>query len=258
VKCGLLAVEGAHALEGNGSLIYTLHAMGMVSITLTHANSNEFADSSQDTRLWGGLSESGRHLVRAMNRLGMVVDVSHTSDETTLDVLKTSEAPVIASHSGARALCNHPRNLGDDLILAIASTGGIIQVPYYPPYIAQNAADVFNRNWDRVRGERSLIAPSDDPEFMARLYAQCMRDVPAVPLEAVCDHIDHIVSLVGVSHVGLGSDWDGADVTVTGLENCARLPALASVLTSRGYSVENLKAIFGGNFLRVLREVIGK
>lgn len=256
-KCGLLAVEGAHVLEGNGMLVHALHAMGIVSITLTHANTNEFADSSQDARRWGGLSQAGRDLVLTMNRLGMIVDISHTSDETTSDVLDISAAPIIASHSGAHAICNHPRNLNDELILRIAAGGGVVHMPYYPPYVDQQAANVFTANWDRLRGEQSLHAPADDPEYMARLYARCMRDVPPVPLEAVCAHIDHIVSLVGVEHVGLGSDWDGADVTVTGLENCETLGDLANALTLRGYSQVDLRAIFGGNFLRVLREVAG-
>jgi membrane dipeptidase len=256
-KCGLLAVEGAHVLEGNGLLVHALHAMGVVGITLTHANSNEFADSSQDVRRWGGLSEAGRELIRTMNRLGMIVDVSHTSEETTGDVLDISAAPIIASHSGARAICNHPRNLNDDLIRRIAASGGVVHVPYYPPYLDQHAADVFTANWDRLRGEQSSNPPADDPEYMARLYAECMRGVPPVPLEAVCAHIDYVVSLVGVPHVGLGSDWDGADVTVAGLESCEGLGDLADALRLRGHSEADLRAIFGGNFLRVLREVTG-
>jgi membrane dipeptidase len=227
-------------------------------MTLTHANTNEFADSSQDVRRWGGLSEAGRELVRTMNRLGMIVDISHTSDETTADVLDMTTAPVIASHSGVRAICNHPRNLTDDLIRRIASTGGVVHVPYYPPYLDQKAADVFTANWNRLRGENSSDAPADDPEYMARLYGSCMRDVPPVPLEAVCSHIDYLVALVGPEHVGLGSDWDGAEVTVTGLENCELIADLAIALVAHGYGEKDLRAIFGGNFLRVLREVVGK
>jgi membrane dipeptidase len=257
-KCGLLAVEGAHALEGDPLLLHAFHAMGVISMTLTHANGNEFADSSQDRRRWGGLSEAGRELVGNMNQLGMIVDVSHTSDETTVAVLEVSTAPVIASHSACRAICNHPRNLPDELIRRIAANGGVVHIPYYPAYTDQNAADAFTANWERLRGEESVDAPSNDPEYMARLYARCMQGVPAVPLEAVCAHIDHAVSIVGAEHVGLGSDWDGADVTVKGLETCAGLASLAQMLASRGYSQAELRSIFGSNFVRVLREVVGK
>ncbi|MGC2403909.1 MAG: dipeptidase [Acidobacteriaceae bacterium] len=256
-KCGLLSVEGAHVLEGSLALLHVLDAIGVVSITLTHANGNEWADSSQDRPRWGGLSEGGRKLVREMNRLGMIVDVSHTSDETTAAVLEISSAPVIASHSGCHALCNHPRNLPDSLIREIAARGGIVQIPYYPPFLDQKASDVFSVNWDRLRGQESKDAPPDDPEYMARLYARCMQDVPPVPLDAVCAHIDHVVSLVGTEHVGLGSDWDGADVTVRGLESCDLLGQLAHMLPARGYKQKDVGAILGGNFIRVLREVTG-
>ena len=256
-KCGLLAVEGAHVLEGDLGLLHALHGIGVISITLTHANGNEFADSSQDRKRWGGLSEAGRALVREMNRLGMIVDVSHTSDETTADVLQVSNAPVIASHSGCRALCNHPRNLTDELIVAIAAKDGLIHIPYYPPFLDQQASDVFTKNWDLLRGEDSPEVPADDPEYMARLYARCMRDVPPVPLEAVCLHLDHVVSLVGIEHVGVGSDWDGTDVTASGLESCSLLGDLVAALASRGYCDADLRAIFGNNFLRVLRKVVG-
>jgi membrane dipeptidase len=258
VKCGLLSVEGAHVLEGDLSLLQVLHASGVVSVTLTHANGNEWADSSQDRPRWGGLSEGGRALVREMNQLGMIVDVSHTSDQATAAVLEVSNAPVVASHSGCRALCDHPRNLTDDLIRAIAAKGGLVQIPYYPPFLDQKASDVFVASWNRLRGDESHDAPADDPEYMARLYATCMRDVPPVPLEAVCAHIDHATSLAGADHVGLGSDWDGADVTVQGLESCAMLGELARLLSSRGYSDKDLRAIFGGNFIRVLRKVVGE
>jgi membrane dipeptidase len=256
-KCGLLAVEGAHVLEGDLRLLHALHGIGVISITLTHANGNEFADSSQDRRRWGGLSDAGRELVREMNRLGMLVDVSHTSDETTAEVLELSTAPVIASHSGCHALCNHPRNLTDELIRGIAAKGGLIDIPYYPPFLDQKASDAFTKNWDVLRGEDLPEVPADDPEYMAKLYARCMHNVPPVPLEAVCLHIDHVVSLVGVEHVGLGSDWDGADVTARGIENCLLLGDLATMLSSRGYGDSDLRAILGGNFLRVLRKVVG-
>ncbi len=258
VKCGLLAIEGAHILEGDPSLLHALHAIGVISMTLTHANGNEFADSSQDRCRWGGLSEAGRKLVRDMNRLGMLVDVSHTSDDTTAAVLEVSSTPVIASHSGCRAVCNHPRNLPDELIRGIAERGGSIHVPYYPPYLDQKASNAFTANWERLRGDNPPDPPADDPGYMARLYARCMEGVAPVSLDAVCAHIDHAVSLVGPEHVGLGSDWDGADVMVAGLETCAKLGYLAHALTSRGYSDKDVRAIFGGSFLRVLGKVVGE
>lgn len=256
-KCGLLSVEGGHILEGNPLLLYPLRAMGVVSMTLTHNNTNEWADSSQDQPRWGGLNDLGRTVIRKMNQLRMIVDVSHTSDDTVRDVLAVSTAPVIASHSGCKAICNHPRNLPDDLIRGIGAAGGLVQLPYYPPFLLQAASDAFEMNWHRLRGGLKA-GGGEDPGYMEKFYALCMENVPPASVEDLCAHIDHAVSLVGPASVGLGSDWDGADAMVTGLESCATISVLSDALSARGYSTSDLRGIFGGNFLRVLREVVGR
>jgi membrane dipeptidase len=258
-KCGLLAVEGGHAIEADLNVLRALRNMGVISMTLTHANSNEWADSSQDVRRWGGLNELGRDVVREMNRLRMLIDVSHTSDETLEDVLDVSEFPVIASHSCCWSICNHPRNLRDELIRRIAKRGGVVHIAYYPPYLDDKAAAVFERNWERFRGNVSPTSAEDQrPGYMADLYARCMQGVPEVSIDKLCDHIDHAISLTGPEHVGLGSDWDGANIVVKGLETGARLPAVTEALLKRGYKEQEIRLILGENFLRLMEEVVGE
>jgi membrane dipeptidase len=227
-------------------------------MTLTHARNNEFADSSQDVRNWGGLNDLGRQVVKEMNRLGMIVDVSHTSDETVEDVLKVSKHPVIASHSCCKALCKHPRNLPDSLIKKIAKTGGVVHITYYPPFLDDRAAEIFEQNWTRLRKTLAAVPPPENPSYMSDFYARCMEGVPEVPLETLCKHIDHAVTLVGTEHVGIGSDWDGANVTVKGLENCGRISNLTKALLERGYRAKEVRAMLGGNFIRVLKKVVGE
>jgi membrane dipeptidase len=251
----MLSVEGGHALEGDLNVLRSLRALGVTSMTLTHANSNEFADSSQGERLWGGLSEMGRGLVEEMNRIGMLVDISHTSDETVEAALKCSKSPVFASHSCCRALCDHPRNLTDELIKKIARRGGVIQIAYYPPYLEAQAAAVFEGNWKKLRA--TWPSSANGQTDMAAFYAACMKGVPEVPISTLSDHIEHAVSVAGIDHVGLGSDWDGANIVVGGLENCAHLPRLTAALLKRGYRDRDIQKILGGNFVRFLKEVLG-
>jgi membrane dipeptidase len=257
-KCGMLSIEGGHIIEGDINILRSFHSLGAVSMTLTHARNNEFADSSQDARNWGGLNDLGRQVVKEMNRLGMIVDVSHTSDETVEDVLKVSKHPVIASHSCCKALCKHPRNLPDSLIKKIAKTGGVVHMTYYPPFLDDRAAEVFEQNWTRLRKTLAAVPPPENPSYMSDFYARCMEGVPEVPLETLCKHIDHAVTLVGTEHVGIGSDWDGANVTVKELENCGRISNLTKALLDRGYRAKEVKAMLGGNFIRVLKKVVGE
>src|ERR1700730_2760576 len=257
-KCGMLSVEGGHTIEGDINILRSFRNLGVMSMTLTHANNNEFADSSQDTRRWGGLNDLGRKVVKEMNRLGVIVDVSHTSDETVEDVLKITKYPVMASHSCCKALCKHPRNLPDVLIKKIAKTEGVMHIQYYPPFLDDRASEVFDQNWKKLRGELSGISAVETPQYMGDFYARCMEGVPEVPLETLCKHIDHAVSLVGTEHVGIGSDWDGASVTVKDLENCGRIANLTKALMQRGYRSKEIKQILGGNFIRVLKKVAGR
>jgi membrane dipeptidase len=257
-KCGMLSIEGGHIIEGDINILRSLRNLGAISMTLTHAKNNDFADSSQDVRQWGGLNDLGRRVVKEMNRLGMIVDVSHTSDETVEDVLKVTKYPVIASHSCCKALCKHPRNLPDALIKKVAKTGGLMQITYYPPFLDDRASDVFEQNWTRLKKGLADVPPADKPSYMSDFYARCMEGVPEVRLETLCNHIDHAVSLVGPEHVGVGSDWDGASIMVQELENCGQLPKLTKALVKRGYRARDIKAMLGGNFIRVLKQVTGE
>ena len=257
-KCGMISIEGGHIIEGDLNVLRSFRALGAISMTLTHAKNNEFADSSQDVRHWGGLNDLGRRVVREMNRLGMIVDLSHTSDETVEDVLAITKYPVIASHSCCKVLCKHPRNLPDTLIKKIAKTGGVVHITYYPPFLDDRASAVFEQNWTRLKSELAAIPPENKPSYMSDFYARCMEGVPEVPLETLCQHIDHAVSLVGPEHVGIGSDWDGANITVKNLEDCGRLSNLTKALVKRGYLAKELKAMLGGNFIRVLKQVTGE
>lgn len=254
-KCGMLSVEGGHALEGDLNLLRSLRALGVTSMTLTHSNSNEFADSSQGERVWGGLNELGRKVIAEMNRIRMLVDVSHTSDEAVDAAVACSKFPVIASHSCCYAVCQHPRNLPDELLKKIARRGGVIHMAYYPPFLDPHAAAVFESNWHRLHS--TWFASSDGAPDMAGFYAACMEGVPEVQLSKLCDHIDHAVSVAGIDHVGLGSDWDGASTVVRGLETCAALPEITAALLERGYGESDVQKILGGNFMRVVKEVLG-
>jgi membrane dipeptidase len=255
-KCGLLAVEGGHVIESDLNVLRALHHLGVISLTLTHANTNDWADSSQGERRWGGLNDMGRQVVLEMNRLGMLVDVSHVSDETLECVLETSQAPVIASHSCCRSLCNHPRNLSDELIKKIASRGGLVDMAYYPPFLDQTVADLWQRNWTELNGDEVVSGKSGEPDGrIGKLYSQCSEGLPEVGLDRLVEHIDHAVSLVGPEHVGLGSDWDGSTINVKELESCETLPLLTDKLLTQGYSERAIRLILGENFLRVLNDV---
>lgn len=211
------AVEGGHAIENSLEKLTTLYEHGARYLTLTWINGNDWAGSSSgkgDTRT-GGLTAFGRDVIRTMNRLGMLVDVSHASPETVADVLEVSEVPIIASHSSARALNDHDRNLTDDQLRAIAASGGVINVNFYPKF---------------------LDARFPEP----------------VPLSRVIDHIEHIAGVTGVDHVGLGSDFDGISAVPVGLEDVTKMPAIADALLDRGWSAVEIAQVLGQNMLRLL------
>lgn len=215
-KAPLMGLEGGHALQGSVEVLERLAEAGIRYVTLTHANTNGWADSSGDAPRWNGLNDLGRELVRAMNRLGVLVDLSHVSDSTFYDALAVSEAPVILSHSSARALNPHARNVTDAMLRALADNGGVIMINFYSRYIAQ-------------------------------------RGNPAT-LRDILDHIDHAVEVAGIDHVGLGSDFDGVPFLPRGMEDATRLPHITYELLKRGYSEEDVRKILGGNTLRVLAD----
>ena len=213
----MLSIEGADVLEGSVDVLRVFHRLGVRMVGLVHSIRNELADGVADRRTRGGLSELGALAVGELNRLGMIVDVSHLNDEGFWDVLELSRDPVIASHSNARAVCDHPRNMTDDMIRALAEKGGVMGMNFAPGFVHLSRAT----------------------------------------LARVVDHIDYIVGLVGPGHVGLGSDFDGIPSTPVGLEDVTRMPGLTEELVRRGYSEDDVRKILGGNHLRLIKAVCG-
>lgn len=226
----IIAIEGGQAIEDNLNLLQCFYNMGARILTITWKSTN-WADASQEPPRHNGLTSFGRDVVREMNRLGMIIDVSHASDKTVWDVLETSSAPIIASHSCAKAICSHPRNLNDDLIKAIAKAGGVICVNFYSLFL--------------------------DQEFKNQLEAKKNPAPEPPPMSKIIEHIDHIVRLGGIDSAGLGSDFDGMNPPPKGLEDVSKMPRITEALLERGYSVEEVKKIMGGNFLRVFSQVCG-
>lgn len=256
-----LGLENGSPLSPQGSwknVLSEFYAAGVRYMTLCHSAHNEICDScAPASQRWNGLSPFGREVVEEMNRLGMIVDVSHISDAAFYDVLKCTSKPVVATHSCCRALADHPRNMTDDMIKALAANGGVIQINFYPLFLDGNFKNILERSGIPERGEvieAEYIADPYNPEKKAawnrildELHAL---DRPSYTL--IADHIDHVVSLVGIDHVGLGSDFDGIEVTPAGLDDISCMPLIFEELRSRGYSEADLCKIASGNFFRVL------
>jgi membrane dipeptidase len=271
----LMGIEGGHSIENSLALLRGYYALGARYLTLTWNNSNEWADSSGDAHdpnvphTREGLSEFGEDVIREMNRLGMMVDVSHVSDRTFYRTLSVSQAPVIASHSAARALCDSPRNLSDDMLRAIArsggsdSKGGVVQVVFYSAFLSQPYRDALEKMRPEVDkevqackdGAKAEGRPVNHDEIL-RIQRAAADRIPRPPFSALIDHIDHIAQVAGVDHVGLGSDFDGVNGQLPeGLDSPAAFPRITAELMERGYSAEDCRKILGGNLLRVFREV---
>jgi membrane dipeptidase len=271
----LMGIEGGHSIEDSLALLRQYYALGVRYMTLTWSNSNGWADSSGDIddasvpHTKEGLSEFGKDVVYEMNRLGMMVDISHVSDRTFFRTLVITRAPVIASHSAARALCDAPRNMTDDMLRAVAnsggpnSKGGVVQVNFYSAFISQAYRDAQKAQEPEVDKALQELkdkykaqgkeAPADEIEKLQRQYAD---RIQRPPLSALVDHIDHIAKVAGADHVGLGSDFDGVNGQLPqGLDSPADLPKITAALMERGYSAGDCRKILGGNLLRVFREV---
>jgi len=278
----LMGIEGGHSIEDSLGLLRQFYALGVRYMTLTWSNSNGWADSSGDfddtsvPHTKEGLTEFGKDVVYEMNRLGMMVDVSHVSDKTFYRTLVITRAPVIASHSSARALCDAPRNMTDDMLVAVArsggpdSKGGVVQVNFYSAFLSQdyrNAQKAMQPEVDKsvaalkakAKADGSDQTPAgraalqDAIDKLQRSYAD---RIPRPPLSALIDHIDHIAKVAGVDHVGLGSDFDGISGQLPeGIDSPADLPKITAALMARGYSAADCRKILGGNLLRVFREV---
>jgi membrane dipeptidase len=259
----LLGLEGGYAIDEKLESVERYYRMGVRYMSPAWTYSLSWAGSSGDAEgRTRGLNDFGRSVIREMNRLGIIVDVSHVSDKTFRDIVETSTKPVVATHSNCRAIANVPRNLTDEQIRAIAKTGGVVSVVFYPAFVQpgwkerKDALDseiqpLVDEASRKARGGPSLRRIARDRvrerEYGARL--------PPVPVARIVDHIDHIVRLVGVEHVGVGSDFDGIQATPAGLSSVADLPNLTAELLRRGYTEEDVTKILGGNILRVMEEV---
>ena len=256
----LMGVEGGHAIEDKPRVLDVLYRLGVRYMTLTWSISTSWAGSSGDAGRKRGLNTMGRAIVARMNRLGMMVDVSHVSDQTFYDVLQVARAPVIASHSSCRALANVPRNMSDEMIRALAKNGGVIQINFYSAFLDSNYAAARRKVSAKFRQEQRQLEQQwqANPARLARekRRLELAYDVrlPRPGVERIADHMDHVVKLVGVDHVGLGSDFDGA-IMPRGMEDVSQLPRLTAELLRRGYSEPDLVKILGGNLLRVMERV---
>lgn len=249
----LAAVEGGKAIENNLDHLRSFYAAGARYMTLTHADTTDWCDSATDAPRHGGLSEFGREVVREMNRLGMLVDISHISVDAARDVLHTSEAPIIASHSGADRVAAHPRNIPDDVLTEIAAADGLVMVNFYSGFIVPAGAIAAQSIFEVARRIHAEYA--DNPAGYQTAKEQWIRQtpIPRGDIHALLDHIDHIAAVAGVRHVGIGSDFDGISTVPAQLDDAACYPYITQGLLDRGYSEEAIRGIMGTNLLRVMR-----
>ena len=258
----LTAIEGAHMMGGDLGALREFAARGVSYMTLTHVKNTDWADASTDAPAHNGLNEFGRQAIAEMNRLGMIVDVSHVSDKALSDVLAVSKAPVLASHSSCYALCSSPRNLSDELIRALVARGGVMQINFHMGFLSQEFRDVevahpeyqqqLTAEAERRCGDNEARQIVEEDRLTREMVAE--GKLPRVDWTAILDHIDHAVEVAGIDHVGLGSDCDGAQMPF-GMEDESKLPRITDGLLLRGYSEEAIQKILGGNVLRLMQDV---
>ena len=258
----LIGVEGGHMIHSDLAVLRKFAALGARYLTLTHSGNVEWADSSGDTPVHNGLAPFGREVIHEMNRLGMMVDISHVSDKTFYDVLAISQAPLIASHSSCRALCDSPRNMTDAMIRALADQGGVIHINYHVAFLSQEFRDAEKRDPQINKAiEAEVHRRCGDDEACEliegdRITREYVRQgkLPRVDWGEIIEHIDHAVRLVGADHVGLGSDFDGANMPF-GMEDASQIPKITEALLRKGYSEDDVRKILGQNTLRLMAEV---
>jgi len=258
----LLGVEGGHIIQNDLRALDVYHRLGVRYMTLTHTANTGWADSSGDKPGVNGLTDFGRQVVERMNRLGMMVDISHVSDQTFYAALAASQAPVIASHSSCRALCDAPRDMTDDMIRALAKNGGVMDINFYSGFLDQAYRDAFQKIEKQQNAELETARQARAREGKRLTYREEVAiqrryepQLPTPSFERIADHLDHAVKIGGVDHVGLGSDFDGLSSIPRGMEDASKLPNLVRELARRGYSEEDLRKILGQNVLRVMRDV---
>lgn len=253
-----IGLEGGHALEDSLRLLRDYYALGVRYVTLTHNNTNNWADSSgdinrTDIQHHNGLTDFGKDVIREMNRLGVMVDVAHVSDKTFWDALETSKAPILSTHSSCRALASAPRNMTDEMIIALARKGGVVQINFSCGFLSQRYIDQTAEV--RKRAEDAAKAPGANPEEIRNRMNAELAAVPKATLGDVVEHINHVVKIAGIDAVGIGSDFDGIGCTPAGLDDVSKYPNLTRALLEQGYSPADIGKIYSGNFLRVMRAV---
>ena len=256
----LMGMEGGHMIDNDLRALRMYAALGVRYLTLAHSKGTGWAGSSSDAGKNDGLTDFGKEVVRELNRLGVMVDISHVSDQTFTDALEASRAPLIASHSSCRAISNHPRNMSDDMIRALAKKGGVIQITYVDTFLSQELYDAE----EAVRDERRARMEEIEKKFadnearkleeQRNLRKEYDSRMPAVSWEKIVEHIDHAVKVAGVDHVGLGSDFDGATMP-KGMEDVSQIPKITEALLRKGYAERDIRKILGENLLRVMGEV---
>ena len=257
----MLGIEGGHAIDNDLAILREFHAGGVRYMTLTHNAATEWADSSNDAPRHNGLTGFGKQVIREMNRLGMLVDISHVSDPTFYDVLETSRAPVVASHSCCRALCDAPRNLDDGMIKALAARGGVIHITFHDGFLSQEYANANRARAAEIAShEEAVIKKFGENEARNLMELQRLSDasiragkLPQVSWEKIVEHIDHAVGTAGVNHVGVGSDFDGAFMPA-GMEDASKFPRITDGLLRRGFGEADIRKILGENTLRVMAD----
>ena len=258
----LMGMEGGHMIDDDVRLLRVYAALGVRYVTLTHFKNNNWADASTDKAVHNGLTTFGKDVVREMNRLGVMVDISHVADKTFYDALEVSKAPMLASHSSARAIANHPRNMTDDMLRALARNGGVAMINYHAAFLSEEfrvasekkngnvvvAMDAISKKCGGNEACTTMESERIDHEAMMK------GELPKVMWEKIIDHIDHAVKVAGADHVGLGSDFDGATMPL-GMEDASKLPKITDALLKKGYSEADIEKILGGNILRVMEQV---
>ncbi len=253
-----LGLENGSPVGGSMDRLHAFYDAGVRYMTLCHSRDNQICDSCASVSgRWGGLSPFGKEVIAEMNRIGMLVDVSHISDAAFYDVIRCSRKPVVATHSCCRALSDHPRNMTDDMIRALASEGGVIQINFYPLFLDVDFRNILSASGIMDYGEaveEEFIKDPSDPDKRAAWneVQKALNELQRPSFKLIADHIDHVVSLVGIDHVGLGSDYDGIEVTPDGMEDISMMPRIFDELRSRGYSEADLAKIASENFFRIL------
>ncbi len=258
----LIGIEGGHAIENSLRLLRDFYGLGVRYMTLTHSNDNDWAGSS-GSKANKGLSPFGKEVIAEMNRLGMIVDISHVSDQTFWDTLAASKAPVFASHSSCRAISPVPRNMTDEMIVALAKKGGVVQINFSCDFLNPAAAKAASATAERVRARRDQLIPkyANDPDGLRKAMAEARRQLGVAPsgtratLADVVKHIDHVVEIAGVDAVGLGSDFDGISCAPEGLDSVDKWPNLTRALLEEGYTAAEIRKIYGENTLRLMEAV---